>query len=486
MAALTVVPFYPVAAVGAIALVCGALGFFAPSVGVLAFVLALAVPMVAGDPVIGVAFLLVGIGSASYLGDRGGRAFLIVTLAFAASVFHAEWAMAPLAGYVMGSTDGALTAFLAVGALEVAGIIFGHPSAGVLATGGTKPMIDLVRLRALPSPLSFGWLTPAIQSIDSTRDLKLIFGAHSAPLLVVQPVLWAATAAIVGTFRRFGAPLRSLGIAVAGALVLGVASMSAMAAMHGPLPAGTLGAALPAAAVLTALVVALAEWAFPIIPVAAESGLSSMKAEDADVDDLLRMIASAEEALEDRHATDATVMITDMKSFSKMTQERGTVATAKVIQQQRDLLLPVVSRTGGHGKSTGGDGLVAAFASPDEALRGAVEMQRALDTFNARRAEDERVEVRIGLAQGDVILDRAGCPFIGDALNLAARVMSLADGGQVFAAGDVVDGAAELPSPAVSHGEFALKNIARPVIVCEVLWSEGQEPKRPEAPATVA
>jgi class 3 adenylate cyclase len=243
--------------------------------------------------------------------------------------------------------------------------------------------------------------------------------------------------------------------------------------------------AVVASALVAAAFVALAEWVFPLLP-KAEAGLPSMRAEDAEVDELLRMIANAEEALEDRHSMDAAVLITDMKSFSRLTQEQGTVATAKMIQRHRDLLLPIASSCGGHGKSTGGDGLVAAFHSTEDALTAAVKMQQALRDYNARKAEDKQIHVRIGVAAGDVIVDRAGCPFIGDALNLAARVMGLADGGQVFAAADVVDAATDLPSPVVPHGEFTLKNITRPVGIFEVLWDEGQEPRRPEAEPTAA
>ena len=106
-------------------------------------------------------------------------------------------------------------------------------------------------------------------------------------------------------------------------------------------------------------------------------------------------------------------MITDMKSFSRMTEEDGSVATAKAIQRHRDLLLPIIQRHNGCGKSTGGDGLVAAFESAADALLAAAEMQRALATHNAAHPDEREIWVRIGLASGEVVLDKGGRPFIG-------------------------------------------------------------------------
>ena len=169
-----------------------------------------------------------------------------------------------------------------------------------------------------------------------------------------------------------------------------------------------------------------------------------------------------------------------MKSFSTMTEEDGSVATAKAIQRHRDLLIPIISASGGSGKSTGGDGLVAAFDTAQAGLSAAASMQLALAEHNAAHPGEREIWVRMGLASGEVVLDNGGRPFIGAALNLAARVMNLADGGQVFATGIV---AAEAPRAGLtsrSHGDFTLKNIAQPVEIAEILWMPGQEPRGPK------
>jgi class 3 adenylate cyclase len=86
--------------------------------------------------------------------------------------------------------------------------------------------------------------------------------------------------------------------------------------------------------------------------------------------------------------------------------------------------------------------------------------------------------VRIGIASGEVVLDTAGCPFLGAALNLAARVMDLADGGRIMMAGDVAEHASSAASTSLyAHGEFKLKNIAEAVPVVELLWRDGMSPQ---------
>jgi class 3 adenylate cyclase len=224
--------------------------------------------------------------------------------------------------------------------------------------------------------------------------------------------------------------------------------------------------------------VAASEWVFtPEQPVAAKSSADS---DDADVDELLRMISSAEEELASKHTVVQTVLITDMKSFSRLTQELGSTETAKLVQRHRDLLLPVIGRHGGKGKPTGGDGLLAAFAAPADALAAAVEMQQALDGYNSSRPGEEAVLVRAGVASGEVVLDNGGKPFLGDALNLAARVMGLADGGQVFTTGLDAAAAGDLPFGSKDHGGFRLKNIALPVDIVEVFWAVGQHAHAPD------
>jgi class 3 adenylate cyclase len=479
--ALTALGFYPAAVPPVLAIAIGALGLLSPSIGILVFLTAVGIPLLAANIVAGALFLVLGFGIIQYLGESNGRAFLIITLAFAATLVKAEWGVAVLAGYLLGASDGAVVAFVACLLIQSTGLLLGSASIGLLATGGTTPVVDLGALSQIQDPLRFGWFLPSLSRIDPSGLLKAVTQARDLALLGIQPLLWAGAAAVAGLLRKpAGSPLRRVWtVGAVGVAVLGLAALSAVASLALGGPARISGLATGA---LLALVVALAvavasEWVFA--PEVAEPERTGTSAEDADVDDLLRMISTAEEQLASKHTVRRTVLITDMKAFSRMTQELGSTETARLVQRHRDLLIPLIEKAGGKGKSTGGDGLLAAFETPASAIRATVEMQQALFAYNASRPGEEAVLIRAGIASGEVVLDKGGKPFLGDALNLAARVMSLADGGQVFTTGEDAASGGTLTYGSVSHGEFRLKNIATPVDIVEVLWSADQQGRAP-------
>ncbi|MBA4370739.1 MAG: hypothetical protein C0418_04080 [Coriobacteriaceae bacterium] len=496
LGSLLVLPFYPATAAPILALTVGALALFSPGLAVLAFVVALTLPLMAANILVGGMVLVVGVAAVQYFGQDDAKAFTVMLLAFIAVRFGAAWGVVALAGYVLGTAEGAVAVLIACLAIEAAGVLLGKPNLGSVVTGGSpeNAIVSLERLRdvAANDPLAFGWLIPAVKAVDPGRVLAAFTGASHVALLVVQPLAWAGGAAMAGSLkRRDDDPRRALvgiGAAVAAALALALASIAAVAVLGGGVDAGFLVTSALFSALVAVGGAAVWELVFPPLPAVqrprAEPRRGGMSAEDADVDELLSLIASAEEELASKHTTTAVVMITDMKSFSKMTEEEGSVMSAKLIQRHRDLLIPIITKHGGNGKSTGGDGLVAAFRMESEALAAAVEMQQALAGYNASKTSERELQVRIGIASGELVLDKGGRPFIGAALNMAARVMNLADGGQVMTVDDVVTNAEAGRFRLHSHGRFDLKNIAHPVVVYEVLWAEGQEPVIYTAPTS--
>lgn len=484
--ALTSMSFGPGAAALGIALIIGVIALFAPGIAVLVSIVAMGIPLLAANLLTGALFLVVGFAAVQYLGQDNGRAFIAIAGTFLAARFGAMWAVLAVAGYVMGASEGAVIAILACLALEAAGLVTGVASMGLVHAGGTTPAV--VSFDDAPANLlTFSWLKASIDGLDVNALLRVLTDAPAKSLLVIQPVTWAIGAAVAGLLKRPADDKRRkvFGLIAAAASVVTFAAISFFSLRAFAPDAPQAGALVSAAAISLVGAVAFVaawEWLFP--PLARRTVQATrpgtMSTEDADVDELLRLIATAEDQLTSKHTSTRVVMITDMKSFSKMTEEDGSVLSAKAIQRHRDLLLPVIERHGGSGKSTGGDGLVAAFEKHADAVSAAAEMQRLLAEYNATHSSERDIIVRIGIAEGEVVLDKSGRPFIGNALNLAARVMNLADGGQVFLIGSVATASGE-PDGVVfaSHGAFQLKNIAEPVEVVEALWAEGQTPLSP-------
>ncbi|MDI6692390.1 MAG: adenylate/guanylate cyclase domain-containing protein [Anaerosomatales bacterium] len=487
-AALHTLPFYPdwIAAVLAIAVF--ALALWTPAVALLIAVAALAIPVAAADFVAGAALCVIGFALAQALASREAAGSMALLVTLASLPFGAGFAGPVLAGYLFGLKDGPLGAGLGAATAIVGGALLGVSRVGALLTGAaTDPVISFGS--PPKDPLAFTWLSESIAHAEPARMLHALTSAGPTWVLVAQVVVWAIAAAAAswlrGADRNGSEKLRAL----AGLLLLTLALAGPVGAVWRAADAGVSFADLArttgASLVVVAVAGAASEWLFPRVTVkteaaAPERAASSLRAKEADVDELLRLIATAEEELASRHTRIAAVMLTDLKAFSRMTERLGSVECAKIVQRHRDVLLPIIERHGGKGKPTGGDGLVAAFDSADSAVRAAIEMQEAIERLGGEISVPEALAVRIGIALGEVVVDAGGRPFLGAALNLAARVMGLADGGRIFVSGDVAH-ALQSDELLHSHGERDLKNIARPVEVFEVLWKPGMEPQAIES-----
>jgi class 3 adenylate cyclase len=470
----------------------GLLALVSPELGVIISILGLVVPVLAVNPIVGIILGVVLFSAERFLGGGKANVYLLIALAVIGAYFGPVWAAAALAGYLLGASEGALAATAACLAVELLGVLTARASIGVTATGGQGRAA--LAFAHSPNLLSLEWVSSGFKSIGpaAMSAVGSTFGHIGNPVaLLLQIAVWATAAVVAGVImQRVARPAlwvpllavsAGVGVAWAGDMLIRLMFRT---------PGG--GAASMAA--VTSLAVALAfviarELVFAPLPAAKtaegqSTAPASMATEDADVDELLRLISSAEDKLASKHTAEKVVLITDMKSFSRITEEDGSMATAKAIQRHRDILVPVIIANHGHGKSTGGDGVVAAFDTPQDAIRAAVESQQALSEYNASHPDEREIWVRMGLASGEVVLDNGGRPFIGAGLNLAARVMNLADGGQVFATAAVASAAAAANVRAAAFGPFELKNIANPVEVAELLWADDQTPKDPREQRT--
>ena len=487
MAAMQTHPWWLPVAIG---LAVGAIALGSVELGVLLALAGSCLPILAVNPIVGIIVTVALFAAEHFLGGRKATGFVLLGLAFVGAFFGPVWAMAALAGYLLGPVEGALAAAGSCLAIEALGILTAQSAIGTLITRGPGPAV-VAFAHAPDSLLAAGWIADSFRSI-SVAGVNRMFGAFShldSPVaLIGQPVVWVLAAVVAGIIARRPGPRTTVWVRLVAVGCAVAIAWGGDAVMRMGIGTQFLGAdsmmALGSSLVLALAYVAARETVFSaedVKPSPAPPHSISMAAEDADVDELLRLIATAEDKLASQHTSQRVVLITDMKSFSRMTEEDGSVASAKAIQRHRDLLMPVISANRGCGKSTGGDGVVAAFESASDAIAAAAGGQRALAAYNATHGNEREILVRMGVASGEVVLDKGGRPFIGTGLNLAARVMNLADGGQILATGDVTAAGDSTGAPTHSFGAFQLKNIANPVEITEVLWVDGQQPRDPRA-----
>jgi adenylate cyclase len=163
----------------------------------------------------------------------------------------------------------------------------------------------------------------------------------------------------------------------------------------------------------------------------------------------------------------AAILAADVAGYSRLmgADEEGTHERLKALR--RELVDPKIAEHKGRIVKTTGDGMLVEFASVVDAVRFAVAVQQAMPERNAGIGADSRIELRIGINLGDVIVE--GDDLYGDGVNIAARIEALADPGGVFVSNTVHDHVGDRLSFAFEDlGERQVKNIARPLRVYRV------------------
>ena len=156
------------------------------------------------------------------------------------------------------------------------------------------------------------------------------------------------------------------------------------------------------------------------------------------------------------------ILAADVAGYSRLmgADEEGTLAQFKTLR--KTLVDPIIAAHRGRIVKTTGDGMLVEFASAVDAARGAAEVQRAMATQNINVPQDKRVEFRIGIHVGDIIIDDND--IFGDGVNIAARLEGLAEPGGICVSDDAqrqIRGKTELAFD--DMGPQSLKNIAEPM-----------------------
>jgi len=158
----------------------------------------------------------------------------------------------------------------------------------------------------------------------------------------------------------------------------------------------------------------------------------------------------------------AAILAADVAGYSRLMggDEEGTLERLKA--HRRELIDPRIAEHHGRIVKTTGDGLLVEFPSVVDALKCAVEIQRAMLDRSAGTPEDKRIAFRIGVNLGDVIID--GDDIYGDGVNVAARLEAMAEAGGICISRVVRDQIRDkLPYAFQDLGEQNVKNIPRPV-----------------------
>jgi adenylate cyclase len=177
----------------------------------------------------------------------------------------------------------------------------------------------------------------------------------------------------------------------------------------------------------------------------------------------------------------AAILAADVVGYSRLMgmDEEGTLA--RLNAHRRELIDPKIAEYHGRMVKLTGDGALVEFPSIVGAVRCAVDIQRSMVERNAEVAEEKRIEFRVGINLGDVIID--GGDIYGDGVNVAARLEGIADPGGICISDDAyrqVQGKLDVTFNYI--GEQRLKNIAQPVRVYRARSDGAATDERPALP----
>jgi len=171
------------------------------------------------------------------------------------------------------------------------------------------------------------------------------------------------------------------------------------------------------------------------------------------------------------------ILSADVKGYSRLMGE-DEEATIRTLTAYREVLTNLIQVHRGRVADSPGDNLLAEFVSAVDAVRCAVAIQQELKVRNTELPTQRRMEFRIGLNVGDVVVE--GERLYGDGVNIAARLEGLAEPGGICISGTVHDQIETKLALGYEYvGEQAVKNIAKPVRVWRDVEKSRQVLKSP-------
>lgn len=173
------------------------------------------------------------------------------------------------------------------------------------------------------------------------------------------------------------------------------------------------------------------------------------------------------------------IMAADIAEYTRITAEDEEETLAR-LESYREVFDDFVKRAGGRVFNTGGDSVMCEFASAVEATRCAIDIQESLRTRNFAYPPNRQMHFRIGISIGDVV-ERDG-DLLGDGVNIAARLQSLAEPGSICVARNVQEAVQnKIALPFVDLGHREVKNLPHPVHAFQIEMS-GRKPQATRSP----
>jgi len=174
----------------------------------------------------------------------------------------------------------------------------------------------------------------------------------------------------------------------------------------------------------------------------------------------------------------STILAADVVAYSRLMEANEVSTIDRLREYRKELFEPEIRKHQGRVFKLMGDGLLAEFGSVVEAVECAIAIQRGMAGRNIGVPAHLRIDLRIGVNLGDVIIE--GDDLLGDGVNIAARLQTVAEPGGICISGTVFDQVrTKVALPYQFSGEQRVKNIAQPVRIYRVPLVPGAKARLP-------
>lgn len=160
-----------------------------------------------------------------------------------------------------------------------------------------------------------------------------------------------------------------------------------------------------------------------------------------DMEQLLEQRARLDSLLQQKFTRRVTVMFTDLKGSTQLTEDEGDIAIRILIKQHNDILFSVIEKNKGVLVKTMGDGTLSYYESAQDAVRAAVQIQAKIGEYNRIKKPKIPILMRVGLHTGIAIIEKND--IFGDAVNVASRFETLARPGEIYLSEDTYNSLAD-------------------------------------------
>jgi class 3 adenylate cyclase/tetratricopeptide (TPR) repeat protein len=193
------------------------------------------------------------------------------------------------------------------------------------------------------------------------------------------------------------------------------------------------------------------------------------------VTDILKERDRLDQILQQEYRKEVTIVLTDICGYTSYIDTRGDISGRGMLLKHNEILLPEIKKHHGKVVEMVGDAVMASFSSQSDAVKAAVAIQKALREHNVKEENSEKIQVKIGINYGKVLVDDTALyqGFTGDVANVAARIQSQAGRDEILVSKTVYDSACKDQEILMRFFKMIqVKGKAEPVEIYRVVWQE--------------